>query len=277
MLEAQIKRTKGLTTIKTENGAYSLLLSTHLTLIRRKRLPTKFDGLIIETGTPINYIQEPDKTMDLLSKIYTHKGLVTSLARERIPIYLADIHSKHTLFLSAADLLIGLGEIAAAVVFLNHLQQDPNLLKALVGLPLTTWITSPGLTSTLSLGAGIFGRGLNWTTKAFKTSSRIHPEIAPIILGTRNAVFAQKAFRINDHNGRGQHLVIGLGGDHVAIEDRILQSEEERLDYLRETQWLWGRFVTPETLYTIQKWEHRRGRWRLREILEDPKLKTLVS
>lgn len=276
-LEGTIRRERNLSHVETGNGSYTLLLASHLSKVKPESLPQKPDGVIFETGTVENYVKNPLKTFGELEQIFTHKEYVAQLGRRKIPIFFGDLYSPKTGTLTIIDLLTDLGLTGIAGGALFHVYQDPQLIRGALEIAVASWIFTPMVGTTIRAYAGLFSMGVEKATGLLKFTNKVHPERAIVLVRARNAVLAEKSVYLNEQAGGDQHYIIGAGFDHVELEDELRKTSESRVEYLHKTQWYWGRFISPESLYTIKRFDYRKRKWRVTQTLEVPQLRELIT
>lgn len=114
------------------------------------------------------------------------------------------------------------------------------------------------------------------STEFSKFSQNIHPEYKIFTLRLRNLIMAQKLKYVTSRYNLLETYSV-LGSDHVAIEDYLLVSKQERMDTLWKIQPALQFITIPETVYRINKYEVLEGSWTLTQTLEEPNLKALVT
>lgn len=108
----------------------------------------------------------------------------------------------------------------------------------------------------------------------------IHPELLDLLITFRNYLYAQKLDRIARELGGCPTVTTIIGGGHKNVEDKMLASPNERLDYFRRIKTrLEGEIAVPESLYKIAEMRYDAGqdKWYRADLLEDEALKEIFT
>jgi hypothetical protein len=139
------------------------------------------------------------------------------------------------------------------------------------------WLLLPVVSNMTRLVSSITGEGMEQSARLKKLSHKLHPEAELLYLSLRNAVIAEKAYYLTQTYGKNAHIAIVLGAGHVGIEDMLIKSHAERLDYLKKFQNLLHKIVLPEYLYSINRMGYNGKEWRMEKTEKVPALEALST
>jgi pheromone shutdown protein TraB len=203
-----------------------------------------------------------------VKKHLQYKLLFERLEKGKIPVLFADVKYKYNNFaLILADNFFTTAEWIGGMRAISQLIRNGNKLKrgfvasfayGLAG----AWLLLPVVSNMTRLVSSITGEGMKQSARLKKLSHKLHPEAELLYLSLRNAVIAEKAYHLAQTCGKKAHIAIVLGAGHVGIEDMLIRSHAERMNYLRKFQSLLHRIVLPEYLYSIIRMGYNGKEWR---------------
>lgn len=250
--ESRIQRNGNIVEITKPEGNYRIVYKTHYITHGVNLVPVKADGFFLETGTPEDYVSHPLRTLNEFLQWKPHRPMFDALAKRHIPIYMADVsfkNTRRTLAVMGAEFIIEGAEVFGAFHFIEQAIAEQNMLKLAALAPVLVWAWSTvalrGAAFTTSISEGWH----NVVAQMWKLNFRIHPEIAPLTLNTRNLIIAHKEQWLADYLGSHPHFTTLLGPDHIRIEDALAELPEKRLEKIKRLRPLWERITTPETIY----------------------------
>jgi pheromone shutdown protein TraB len=135
----------------------------------------------------------------------------------------------------------------------------------------------PVVSNMTRLVSSVTGEGMEQSARLKKLSHKLHPEAELLYLSLRNAVIAEKAYHLAQTYGKKAHIAIVVGAGHVGIEDMLIKSHAERMNYLRKFQNLLHKIVLPEYLYSVTGMEYDGKEWRLEKTEKVPSLEALAQ
>lgn len=267
------QRNRNTATIQIGNSQYTLVYGTHNKPHLEEEFPPRFDALFLEVGRGGNYIKSPINTIDRLitgADNYTGANLA---AKQKKPIYLVDPYT---------DLKTPLLELAVVGVEMmlgglpGNLLPGDSLLLDVANFGIRMWLLEnylPRLAYEFS-----YRTGLGYDFSAFLNSARrvIHPELLNLTEVARSKLIAHKERWLNEYLGNDQHFVSVLGNAHSAVEGDFLKGPEDRLKSLKRRRWLL-KTLSPETVFSIQRFDYIDEEWQPTETLEVPDLKELLA
>lgn len=280
----RLERDRGVVTIIKPEGTYTIIYSKwHGSRGEPKKLPSTFDGLVLETGT-LDWIADPLGSIDRLTSIPDYANVSQELEANNIPIILADIANANfiTEVLLAysswmpvvMESYIGNKLLERAKDELIKVHTRRNLLKAGVETVLAGWLIMPVI-STLGRGFSVLtDKADRETAELRKKTLKLHPELFWFLEGFRNAVIAHKEQYIMTHDKHYKHLVTIIGGQHTSLEDQILATPEERMQFLRVFQPILQRTYS-HGFYSAAEMHYTGTAWQLNRLFEVPELKEL--
>lgn len=218
-----------------------------------------------------------------------YSPLFPQLEKKRIPIIFADAALSDTIrdkerYLLLAETLFGTGLLVNRGIDLIKTKQlsqrlsRRDFLKAARDMALAFYLATPAYSSLGILASSEINKGHGPTAEFQKISQKLHPEVDLFVLTLRNAILAQKEQWLMEKMGERPHCASVLGMAHSGIEDQIRYSPERRLGFLRRLKpvlpWV---ISSKETFYQIALLDFNGRFWQVREILEEPELKELIT
>lgn len=268
-----ITRVKNVTDIRSGNRLNRFVYSAHNRPQPVKDLPKNFDGLILETAEG-NYVTNPEEAFGECHRSIQYKQVIESLQGKGKPIYLLDAHFKRPGFVALAEIGLLATEVTLGGILMS-VGDHPDLLKTAVSYLAGLYFMEPFVAGTIGRAVSMVERGYDFSSWMNNITSYLHPEIFSMVIGLRNSVIAHKKDWLSNYLGDNMVLTTIIGHAHTQVEDGLLSSPFQRLNYLKGSRWLWRRIVKPETMYSIQRYDYRKGRWIPTETLEVPDLKEL--
>lgn len=280
----RLERDRGVVTIIKPEGTYTIIYSKwHGSRVDPKKLPGTFDGLVFETGT-LDWIANPLGSIDRLTSIPDYVDVFKELEANKIRIILADIANAN--FITEVLLIypgfipvvmetyIGGKLLERAKDELTKGHTRRSLLKAGVEAVLAGWLIMPTI-STVGRGFSVLtDKADSETAELRKKTLKLHPELFWFLEGFRNAVIAHKQQYIMTHDKHYKHLVTMIGGQHTSLEDQILATPEERMQFLRVFKPILKRAYSG-SFYSAAEYGYTGTAWQLNRLFEVPELKEL--
>lgn len=117
------------------------------------------------------------------------------------------------------------------------------------------WLSMPLVEGILFAKTGSQGEAIppEWR----KLIEATHPETWFLILTVRNTILAHKEEWFMRRLGKRPHLVTTIGSAHAGIEDQIMRTPAERLNFLRAAMPIIKKVFEPESIYSIAKFEYK--------------------
>ena len=271
-------------------GIYSVIYGMHTELNDPNSIPIDTNGIFLETGPGYNYTGEENPMITFNHfrgnpipgriKHNQYLPIFDQLARSNIPIYFADLHfTDNSILLKEIGIPVGefLGAFGLSVNLLHRIATKKLSRWDFLKVAAVTWLVAPRVSMESRLFASMIHTGYEPTGEMLKVTHRIHPEFLPLTITLRNAVTAHKQRWLMREVGNQPHFTTSFGAAHVEFEDEIKKSREDRMRFIRLTKPFWQDLVTPETLYTITKFEYDGSDWKVAENYHVPELKHLVS
>lgn len=146
--------------------------------------------------------------------------------------------------------------------------------KAAVG----AWLLMPAIEGLLFTTLGMQGEFMPPDIR--KLVEKTHPETWFFLLTLRNIVLAHKEQWLMETMGNKPVLATTIGSAHTGLEDQIMRSPEERLQFLRAVKPLLNRMFDPESIYKMVQFNFYPDRWNWwgpSRVYEIPELKELVT
>ena len=278
----KITSNKNITTIETGTGTYTILYGLHVVAQNPDEVPDRINGIILETGMH-QWVKDPVKTIQKLKKHLQYKLLFERLEKEKISVLFADVKYKYNDFaLILADNFFTAAEWIGGMRLINQMIRNDNKPKRDFIASLTyglagAWLLLPVVSNLTRLLSSITGEGTEQSARLKKLSHKLHPEAELLYLSLRNAVIAEKAYYLAQTYGENAHITIVLGAGHVGIEDMLIKSHAERMNYMKKFQNLLPKIVTPEYFYSIMTMIYKGNEWRLEKIEKVPSLEALAQ
>lgn len=279
ILDSSVERHGNVVDIKKPEGEYTVIYGAHFRKIDSGQLPKTFNGMVLEgVYDSKNWKEAMIFYVDRLKPLETYSGLFPVLEQKRIPIFSTDVGSTQTDLLLAADASIILAETAAARVLLKQAQSKLSRRAFLKGATLgaAAYLSLP-FVSLVSRGISqLSGVGDNVSAELTKVSRLSHPEEEVFSIQIRNAIIAAKEKILIEQLGERSHLTTAIGGNHVDIEDRINESLEDNLGFIRRYKPLLGIF-NQESLYTSYRYDFDGKSWKPTQVYSFPQIQEVVS
>lgn len=283
--EVSLERKDNVVRIDKPEGTYTIIYGDHSTPQDPEQLPENLEGLVLETGTA----RWPE---NLLGYLYYCKNdrqlasLFSRLEEKKIPVIFSDARLRAQLTIPVAENLMAIAEAGLGSNLLTKAKKElktkqisrRKFLRVTGAVALASYLSTPLLAS-LSRAASIFTNVGHGPTAEFqKISHKLHPEADLFVLTLRNAILAQKEQWLMEKMGNRPHFATVLGGDHCGIEDQIQYSPQRRLKFLKALKPLLPRVISPkETFYKIAIFDFNGRVWQVRETLEEPELRKLIT
>lgn len=273
--ETSIERLGNIVTIRKPEGVYTISYGIHTRAENSPQgLSESYDGVCFEGG--LNPYPPTHEELQLFGT-GNQRPLFEYARSNGLPIFAADCSVSPLALLE--ELEVGI-ELAAGAVLFKKLVKPKKISRRdflrFAGMGVALYLSLPTISLLGQFGSSISGAGENETAELAKITQRIHPEYKIFLLSVRDAVLAQKMQFLLENTNQA-HLVTPRGAEHIGIEDMILASEEERVDFLERLRPVLPKLVLPETFYKIVKYEINSGEWKIDEVFEEPALKRIMT
>lgn len=270
-----ITRSRNTARVDFPSSTYSFVYGRHDKPHSLNEFPADFDALLLEVGGKGNYFLSPWKTIANLSEQPDNINALSIASSREKPVFLVDPYTE-----SKFSVLLSVG-LSATEVSLSMLHQDmlPNtdLINYSINILVRSWLLQPAVLMATGYFADKTQTGYGFYAFFNKLNRLIHPEYMGVLVHPRNTLIAHKERWLNEYLGNDKHLLSILGSGHTQTENELNKSPRQRLSYLRRTKFFWGKSFNPECVYSIQRYDFRRGEWEPTETLEVPDLKTLIK
>lgn len=278
----KITSNKNVTTIETGTGTYTILYGLHVITQNPDEVPERITGIILETGIH-QWLEDPVKTIQKLKKHLQYKLLCERLEKEKIPVFFADLKYKYNDFaLIVADNFFTAAWWIGGMRLISQLLRHDTKPKRGFVASLTyglagAWLLLPVVSNMTRLVSAITGEGMEQSARLKKLSHKLHPEAELLYLSLRNAVIAEKAYHLAQMYGKNAHIAIVLGAGHVGIEDMLIKSHAERMQYMKKFHKLLHKIALPEYLYSIIRMGYNGKKWSMEKTEKVPALEALAQ
>lgn len=281
-VEANIFRDGPIVTIKKGDATFTIAYGGHHTRDRFiTKLNHKFNGYFPEKSSDSQYLVDGTNA---LAELIPEE--ITALQERKIPAYLTDINQQGLLrsisvvgvesILLAAETMIGKELLQKSAQLIKQPRHSRRRFMAgMAGVAAGAFMTVPMISMLGRAASGLTGVAEHESAELMKFNNKVHPEVFLIGWNIRNVLIAHKELAIADQTERPNFLTVA-GSLHPGIEDQLLYTAEERLDFLEKSKPIWRHTISPEYMYKAAKVVHDGSNWNV-EIIEFPDLKELVK
>lgn len=282
----RVERTGNISTVYKENGTYSFIYGGHG--YSNDFLSKPADYSYIPSGTDVLFFENAynwlsgHNVSSLISYMrdssFRHQEVNMAEKKELVSGFMDPaVHSEWNAVLdfTTSGLLVGTG----AVLLDKPVQEKVSrrkFLKMLVS-GLGVYFALPLVASAGVIASDSLKQGEKSTAEFFSLVGKIEPQFLFLVLGVRNTVVAHKLNWLMEQKGGKLHFTHDFGALHLGVEDKLLQTPEERIAFLKKTKALWQPFFVKETFYSIATADFKDKQWKDSPVLEVPELKALVA
>lgn len=276
------RRGKLATILGKPEGVYTLIYGEHSSPAEASLLPADTRGLLIETGM-WDYVKQPLKTVDAYRRPADKHDiqfapLINWAEEKKIPLYLCDWYAGEG-WLPMGEMTALMGQTAIGLDILRRFAFSKeskvsrrNLLKA----GISSWLLSPAIAGVLR-GLSLKLHKLEGLSAELpKGAAKVSPQTLFFTITVRNMVIAHKAEWIMRHRGDKPHLVTAIGGYHTGLEDALLYSAEDRINFLQALSPALKR-IPSETFYKSVELAFNGYNWEVKNVFEIPELKAIMA
>lgn len=242
-------------TIATPGAIHFIYYGSHITTVKPKSLPESVTGYALETGSMANYIRETPGVLNSYRECRQYRDVFTWLEKKKVPVYFCDTEF--------GVMNTGIVTLIEACETMLHLGSVTSTLSATVA-------------ETLNL---FTHHGRDFALKMRKIPNLFKDERAFWTLKLRNILWAHKLQWLAGQS-KGPHFFGSiLGPHHTGVEQELIKSPEQRLDYLLSTRFAWRRFIAPEVFPCIQQYKYnlRSQKWEPSKRFTVPELEELIT
>lgn len=276
---SKVERHGNVITISRPEGTYSIIYDTHIGR-KKQEIPSGVDGVCFEwTG---KYPSTREELREVAYVLANQKPVFDHAFLRRLPLLAVDCSISSIAF---AEEMLGPIEFVMGASLFNKIREQVrttgitrrNFIKTMLARGAALYLSLPTISELGRAGSSLSGIGERQTTELSKLTQRIHPEYKVIILGLRDAVAVQKMQYLLRNQGY-KHLLAPRGAAHVGMEDAILASEEERIDFLTRLKPLLPKVLADQETF-FQIYEYRLSsslRWEVARKLEEPRLREIM-
>ena len=262
------------TTIRRNDGKYSILYGTHIKSQPTDNLPEKVDVVVLETGTTA-YLANPLRAVESLKSHIQYKTFIQHLETKRIPLIFADTKFRFN------DYVLLLADNALAGIEWMHgmklLQRKegknmPKIVQTMLG----AWLIFPSFANMVRMASCYTGIGMRQSGALKKLSHKLHPEVDFLYLTLRNAIIAEKEIFFMKELGNNSTIATVLGAGHVGIEDMLTMDDTDRLNNLKSIMPAIRQLMLPEYFYKAIQYVYNGSTWEVDKVFTVPTLRSLV-
>jgi hypothetical protein len=293
-----IERQKNLAHIHKPEGTYTIIYNSEFQILKPEPIPfigpqeipesPVVDTRLIPESVEELMIQGPeDTTKNSLSYIYSlrcdrsHADLF-GIMQERGTKLLMENSGLWATTMTEFDIgVTTLGEAAAGAYLLDYLRRTPMTRRTflkLAGYSLGAWLIAPLQSAIARKWPAELSYGGGLTAELRKAVEKVHPEDGFVSIHLKNTLLAYKQQWLMAQKDQPSHNACIVDSLNVGIEDKILKSKEENLEFIRKTAEIWKPVLDPHTFARIEAFEFDKTYryWQEEGVIEIPELKELV-
>lgn len=251
-------------------------------------LPSNLNALFLESFTDASiynasWIYSPENVVGMLRNVIQTAPLFPVLEERRTKVVLGDLSIN--LVLPGQILIDGLPVVAEAglgvgLVYstIDNLLQTKmtrrEFIKGALKMAAATWLAIP-VESLFTAGASYYLGETGLSVDTMELSRITHPE-AIFLINLRNLVIAHKMDWLLKEVYRGGNIGLVIGGVHTGVENWLIKSPEERINYLRRTRPFWKWLVEPTTFFSTAEVSFDGSYWKTSNGFQIPDLVEVV-
>ncbi len=284
--ETRVERDGRLVHIVKPEGEYSVLYSEHLIRAESEdRLPKNINGFFPEWIG--DYVEDLDGNISAIRGKKQYEQLFRELERRKVPLYFADLNFPlmtlpvvaESAILIFTETTIGLKILSRVMKKLDGLKRYSrrDVLSRGSKAAFAAWLLTPAISGFSSIGSILTKKGEANILKLARLSNKIHPEYL-LSLTLRNVIIAHKEAWLMGQVGLRSHFLTVVGAGHTGIEDEILSTTEERMEFLNKANLVLNSpLIRQKYVYTAVRLDYDGASWRATNKYEIPDLKKLVT